>query len=93
MIHHSLMRSPHRFCMETFKRHISDFSENDLPAKTGKNGKPLFSYNFCSSDNDGGDDVDDDIPGEVSQDCLIFENDLNSKFSRVLDNSTCRYRI
>ena len=32
--------------METFKRHISDFSENDLSAKIGKNGKPLFSYNF-----------------------------------------------
>ena len=46
MIHHSLMRSPHRFCMETFKRHISDFSENGPPAKIGKNGKSLFSYNF-----------------------------------------------
>ena len=32
--------------METFKRHISDFSENDPPAKIGKNRKPLFSYNF-----------------------------------------------
>ena len=38
MIHHSLMRSPHRFCMETFKRHISDFSEKDQ--------KDQISYNF-----------------------------------------------